>query len=659
MTIFFKSAFLLFLYIYKDVCIARVWYFIDPPQSLSPVPQVCDWCKHVRHTKEYLDFGAGEERLQFCSIKCLNQYKMDVFYREARAALTSTSSSPNRASQDGRMDGQKLLTPESWNNSNHSGEARTRNVSPKGSTLIHGPVEATSVSSSEASSSSSSSSTSSKVSASGLRTLERSIQPPPLPPTVAVSPRSASLPPPLLPRPPLDQKPLPQIPIPFIRPPLHAQGLKSPLINPPRYSGAPSSPIHRPPHSPHMQPSTSTSINPTGLMHPFPGAYFPGLHSPPMNMMPRGPVPMPSIMNFGIPSFSPLLPQPTVLVPYPIIVPLPVPIPIPIPIPVPPKVALETSSHSGVIQPVPEGMERSRSRTTRSLSPETSEEERNILGASNPRDIGWVKSERQFLSPSSTSQSKMPSPGAQYSESLCPGLGSEGLTDYKQQKSERQVIQRVLQRTQVKLEPSANGMGDPSVPMESGSGQVNRSGLHNIIRPAPPLAISPSHDTVYQKQDLYTSHTPPSPSESNHSHDTNSSALTVQNYPQNGMPAGIDSPLPHKIPAPRLDSTLSELEAIKENNCSAVSPGQIEGPINQAEGLLIVGGDAEEDPHVPDEDHAYALPTAPKTGGTTPPLLLPKLRDKGSLRNPANLASGGDMEPCLKRRCLRIRDQNK
>uniref|UniRef100_A0A8C1NNR4 Sine oculis-binding protein homolog n=1 Tax=Cyprinus carpio TaxID=7962 RepID=A0A8C1NNR4_CYPCA len=52
--------------------------------------RVCDWCKHVRHTKEYLDFGSGEERLQFCSTKCLNQYKMDVFYREARAALSGS-----------------------------------------------------------------------------------------------------------------------------------------------------------------------------------------------------------------------------------------------------------------------------------------------------------------------------------------------------------------------------------------------------------------------------------------------------------------------------------------------------------------------------------------------------------------------------------------
>uniref|UniRef100_A0A1A8ENV1 Sine oculis binding protein homolog n=2 Tax=Nothobranchius korthausae TaxID=1143690 RepID=A0A1A8ENV1_9TELE len=630
-------------------------------RSLSPVPQVCDWCKHIRHTKEYLDFGSGEERLQFCSIKCLNQYKMDVFYREARAALTSTSSSPSRSSQEGRVDGsvvgQKLLTPDSWNNSNNPGESRNRNASPKASASVHGTVESTSVSSSEAPSSSSSSS---KISVSGLRTLERSIQPPPPPSTAEILSHASPLLPPLIPRPHMDQKPLPQIPLPFIRPPLHAQGLRSPLSNPPRHSGPPSSPIHRPTHSPHLQSSTSTSMNPPGLMHPFPGAYFPGLHSPPLNIMPRGPVPVPPIMNFGIPSFSPLLPQPTVLVPYPIIVPLPVPIPIPIPIAVPPKVALDTPSHCGVIQPVPEGLDRSRSRTGRPPSPivfEDSRSDANKLGGnlsqsltspseSNSRDLDWVKSERQFLSPTFTSPSKASSPRAD----------SEELTDYKQSQTERQVIQRVLQRTQVKVEPSANGMGDPSGLWESGSGQVNRSGLHNVIRPTPPLAQSPSQDTVYQQQDSNTPpcQTPPSPTESNHS-----SVLTTQDRPQNGTsssstPVSMDTSL---RPEPTQDPSLSELEAIKENKCYAVNP--VESPVCQLEGPLTVDGDVGEDPHVLDEDHAYALPTAPKTGGTTPPLLLPKLRDKGSLRGPASIPSAGDMEPALKRRCLRIRDQNK
>lgn len=642
--------------------------------------RVCDWCKHVRHTKEYLDFGSGEERLQFCSTKCLNQYKMDVFYREARAALTSTSPSPNRATQEGRVDvgvvGQKLLTPESWNSNNSTGEARNRNLSPKGPALIHGSAESTSISPSEASSSSSS-----KVHVSGLRTLERSSQPPPPPPTVEVSPHHAPLPPPPPPRPLLEQKPVPHIPIPFIRPPLHAQGLKSPLANPPRHPGPPSSPIHRPPHSPHLQPPTSSSMNPPGLMHPFPGAYFPGLHSPPLNMMPRGPVPMPPMMNFGIPSFSPLLPQPTVLVPYPIIVPLPVPIPIPIPIPVPPKATVETPSHSGVILPVPEGVDRSRSRAARPPSPGFSEEDSRLVanklggalshGLSSPsdpytRDTDWVKSERPFLSPASTPQSGASSPRAQYNDSPCSAQGSEGLTDYKQQQTERQVIQRVLQRTQVKLEPSANGVVDLSGLGESGPGQVNRSGLHDVIRPTPPLPRSPSPDTVYQHQDSHTppSHTPPSPMGSSHPHDAISSALKSQDHGQNGMsssstPASPDSSLPQRLPAPPPDPALSELEAIKENKCSVVSPVRVEGPVSQSEEPLMVVGDVGEDSHVPDEDHAYALPTAPKTGGTTTPLLLPKLRDKGSLRSPANMPSAGDMEPALKRRCLRIRDQNK
>lgn len=596
---------------------------------------------------------------------------MDVFYREARAALTS--SSPSRPSQEGRADsigtGQKLLTPESWSSSSGAAEARHRNLSPKGPTPNHASAESTSISPSEA--------CNSRVAVSGLRTLERPIQPPPHPPPVEVSPHPTPLHPPPPTRPTLEHQPVPQMPMPFIRPPLHAQGLKSPLANPPRHPGPPSSPIHRPPHSPHLQPPTSSSMNPPGMMHPFPGAYFPGLHSPPLNMMPRGPVPMPHMMNYGIPSFGPLLPHPTVLVPYPIIVPLPVPIPIPIPIPVPSKSTLETPSHSGVIQPVPEGADRGRSRATRLSSPGIAEGD-SRLGANkltftqglpsptdpSTRDTDWVKKERLFPSPTSTPHSESSSPRARYNDSPCSAPESEGLTDYKQQQSERQVIQRVLQRTQVKLGPSANGVVDLSGLGESGTGQGTRSGLHDIIRPTPPLPQCPSPDTVYHHQDSHTppSNTPPSPTGSSHPYDATLSALTSRDPSPNGMspsPASPDSSLPQRIPAPPSDPALSELESIKENKCSVVGPVRVEGPVSQSEEPLAVVGDVGEDPHVPDEDHAYALPTAPKTGGTTTPLLLPKLRDKGSLRSPANMPSAGDMEPALKRRCLRIRDQNK
>lgn len=369
---------------------------------------------------------------------------------------------------------------------------------------------------------------------------------------------------------------------------------------------------------------------------------------------------MPPIMNFGIPTFSPLLPQPTVLVPYPIIVPLPVPIPIPIPIPVPSKANLETPSHSGVIQPVPEGADRGRYRVARPASPGVPVGDSRLVinklggalgvGLSSPsdpnaRDTDWVKSERSLTSPTSTPHSAASSPRAQYNESPCSAAESE--SDYKKQSSERQVIQRVLQRTQAKPAQSANGMV-PLSELEEGPGA--RSVLHNIIR-----TTLPPQDSVYHHPDTHilSSHAPPSPRGGSH-----------QERGRNGMsasppPASPDSSLAPRGLAPPPDPALSELEAIKENKCAAVGPVQVEGPVGQSEEPLAVVGEVGEDPHVPDEDHAYALPTAPKTVGTTTPLLLPKLRDKGSLRGPASIPSAGDVEPALKRRCLRIRDQNK
>lgn len=625
----------------------------------------------MRHTKEYLDFGSGDERLQFCSTKCLNQYKMDIFYREARAALIT--SSPSRPNQEGRADsvvtGQKLLTPESWNSSTSVGERHHKNASPKEPTIIHTSSETPSISPPEASFSNS------KVHVAGLRTMERTMQPVLHSPAVVVSPKPASLHPPPPTHTTLEHQTVPQIPMPFIRPPLHAQSLKSPLANPLRHPGPASSPIHRPPHSPHLQPPTSSSVNPPGLIHPFPGAYFPGLHSPPLNMMPRGPVPVPQYLNFGIPTFSPLLPQPTVLVPYPIIVPLPVPIPIPIPIPISSKATSETQNHSGVIQPVPDALDRGKSRP-RLPSPGIPEViPHKLCGTStqglcsqsdaSKRDSDWVKSESSFPAPTSAPQSGASSPRVLYNNSPCSE--SEGMTDYKQPQPERQVIQRILPRSQVKQGPSANGIVDQPGTEESGTGQVTRSGLHNIIRPTPPLPRSPSSDHTHRHQDSHSppEHTSRSPTINSHPYVATSAALPSQDHLTSlnrmsfsSTPTSPDSH-PHRLPAPPPDPPLSELEAIKENKRSIIGQVRAEGPVSQSEDSLAVTGELEEDPHVPDEDHAYALPTASKTGGTTTPLLLPKLRDKGSMRSPVDIPSGADMEPTLKRRCLRIREQNK
>lgn len=616
------------------------------------MPQVCDWCKHVRHTKEYLDFGSGEERLQFCSTKCLNQYKMDVFYREARAALTS--SSPSRPGHEGRSDGvatgQKLLTPESWNSGGGGGgvtmgEANRKNVSPKAAHETSEPVP--------------------KVHISGLRPGERPLQPPPHLASTEAPPHPAHVPPPAPPPPPLP----PQIPVPFIRPPLHAQGLKSPLA---RHPPPPSSPTHRPAHSPHLQPPTPCSINPPGMMHPFPGAYFPGLHSPPLGMMPRGPIPMPPMMNFALPSFSPLLPQPTVLVPYPIIVPLPVPIPIPIPVPVPvPPKEADTPSHTGVIQPVPDGPDRCRIRTTRPPSPGVPESESRFakmvgptvqgqghLSPGDPSSTDWIKSERSFQTPHSGGSS----PRAQRDTST--PAESEPLPDHKHQQSERQqVIQRVAPRTQ-EQQGSGGAAVDLSGLDESGTPQGSRTGLHDVIRPVLALPPSPSNDPAHHRQDRQDLHVPaPHHSPTRRGHPYAGASVMPQDLNPNratspSAPIGPDSSCLQRLAAPSSDPALSELEAIKENKCSAVGPVGGEGPAGPSEEPLAVVGEVGQDPHVPDEDHAYALPTAPKTSGSAAPLLLPKLRDKGSLRSAA-IPGAGDMEPALKRRCLRIRDQNK
>ncbi|XP_025206440.1 sine oculis-binding protein homolog [Melanaphis sacchari] len=49
--------------------------------------KTCDWCRHLRHTVNCVDFQDGDHQLQFCSDKCLNQYKMNIFCKETQAQL--------------------------------------------------------------------------------------------------------------------------------------------------------------------------------------------------------------------------------------------------------------------------------------------------------------------------------------------------------------------------------------------------------------------------------------------------------------------------------------------------------------------------------------------------------------------------------------------
>ncbi|XP_017721946.1 PREDICTED: sine oculis-binding protein homolog, partial [Rhinopithecus bieti] len=339
------------------------WQCLDPKEQLMLErrhSRVCDWCKHIRHTKEYLDFGDGERRLQFCSAKCLNQYKMDIFYKETPAnlpaGLCSTLHPPMENKAEGT--GVQLLTPDSWNIP--LTDARRKAPSPvatAGQSQGPGPSASTTVSPSDTANCSVT-----KIPTPVPKSIPISetpnippvsVQPPAsIGPPLGVPPRSPPMvmtnrgpvPLPIF----MEQQIMQQIRPPFIRgPPHHASNPNSPLSNPmlpgigpppggPRNLGPTSSPMHRPMLSPHIHPPSTPTMpgNPPGLLPPPPpGAPLPSLPFPPVSMMPNGPMPVPQMMNFGLPSLAPLVPPPTLLVPYPVIVPLPVPIPIPIPIP--------------------------------------------------------------------------------------------------------------------------------------------------------------------------------------------------------------------------------------------------------------------------------------------------------------------------------------
>ncbi|XP_071954925.1 uncharacterized protein [Antedon mediterranea] len=42
---------------------------------IKPIKKICNWCKHSRHNTEYVTYQHGSQTLQFCSGKCLAQYK--------------------------------------------------------------------------------------------------------------------------------------------------------------------------------------------------------------------------------------------------------------------------------------------------------------------------------------------------------------------------------------------------------------------------------------------------------------------------------------------------------------------------------------------------------------------------------------------------------
>lgn len=94
--------------------------------------RTCDWCKHIRHAVNYVDFQDGVTQLQFCSDKCLNQYKMQVFCNETQAHLDMN---PHLKEANTELASNALITPDLWFNI-----CRDRPESPSMSDQSHSPT---------------------------------------------------------------------------------------------------------------------------------------------------------------------------------------------------------------------------------------------------------------------------------------------------------------------------------------------------------------------------------------------------------------------------------------------------------------------------------------------------------------------------------------
>lgn len=647
---------------------------------------VCDWCKHIRHTKEYLDFGAGERRLQFCSAKCLNQYKMDIFYKETQAALPGGLCNPGHSSVgDSKTDcggGMQLLTPESWGSP--LTDLRRKAPSPGGppSSSVLGTTTSSVTSPSDSSAVCSPSSSSAKIPT--PRPHESpTLAPPPVPslhPPVGVP--SGSPPMVMTPRGPMplplfmEHQMMQQIRPPFLRP-SHPGGPNSPLSipgigppPPPRTLGPASSPMHRPLLSPHVHPGSNP--NP-GMMPPHPGIPMTGLPPfPPVNMMHNGPIPLPPMMNFGVPSLAPLVPPPTLLVPYPVIVPLPVPIPIPIPIPLNPKSPRDQPESSGHVLSSPRSTDTS---SSGGHSVGANGGDKDDQSGAEHLSPGCSSSERARtskgdLSVKTEDNSGTPCINGGNSKSL------EGVIDLTMGQKQLIAHSGVMAVVQVKEEsrsPAAEGHCKESKsqdwvqrcisdrvhkPMrEEGSTQ-----LHTLEPSAPPSTNnSPRHSTnpPVSQQNSYISNLSPQPTRSQ----DQSGPAALCNVIVNGT--GWHPVLPpatsegHSAPA----NGELERDALKENNCSVAEwePGKRPGPVEDSN---LKDVKADQDSNLEDGEHAYSLPLL-STGGCVVIQPVPKTgTDKTaflscSISGPLSGSGSPELEPPLKRRCLRIRNQNK
>ncbi|XP_050578932.1 uncharacterized protein LOC126916803 isoform X1 [Bombus affinis] len=85
--------------------------FAASRRAIFKQAKTCDWCRHIRNPISYVDLQDGKSQLQFCSNKCLNQYKMNIFCHETQTHLMLQGLN-NVPFHDTEKSG--LITPELW-----------------------------------------------------------------------------------------------------------------------------------------------------------------------------------------------------------------------------------------------------------------------------------------------------------------------------------------------------------------------------------------------------------------------------------------------------------------------------------------------------------------------------------------------------------------
>lgn len=629
---------------------------------------------------------------------------MDIFYKETQAALPGGLVNPVYPAGDGKIEantGVQLLTPESWNAP--STEIRPRKAPSPGCALSgagHSGSASVSPSDSSAAGSASSSSSLTKIPTPRPHDSPNLAPPPPPPPPPGhgIHPPIGLLPngSPQMVMTPHGPVPLPyfmehqmmqQIRPPFLRPPGPNSPLSNPMIPgigpppPPRTLGPPSSPMHRPMLSPHVHHSSNHTLsgNPHRMIPPHPGAHIPGLPFPPVNVMPPGHIPVPPMMNFGMPSLAPLVPPPMLLVPYPIIVPLPVPIPIPIPIPIGPKASGDRSGNADGTLPDISG-EYSDSQDS-SFSPRSSRGERALEKSSSSSDVlsPDISSHNMSLVKTEKPENKS---GLSCLESP-KRTPANGIIDLTTSRLSRQqvVIQRAVPCVQVKQEP------DSTLPIglaisrlsecvvserdirSTEETQRNRDKVTdgkspmNISLPCADLSFCSA--TPVLSQPVTSDLSVPSSSISITKPESGSATPcnVIVNGSSNMLPTIKTPPeqMSRRTALPCDDPT--EGEDLKENTCSVIDSARTLS--EQAAAPVRTGEEKtqEEEDVASGADHAYALPLMPKPGCVIQPVPKPAEKTTAILscgrEAPLSGAGAGDLEPPLKRRCLRIRNQNK